>query len=45
MNPILRFLKQHKWFTLISGSLYFIATVIFHRPVAQLSLRIERQTT
>jgi hypothetical protein len=45
MNPILRFLQQHKWFTLISGSLYFIATVVFHKPVAQLSLKIERQAT
>ncbi len=45
MNPILRFLQRHKWFTLISGSLYFMATVVFHRPVAQLSLKIERQAT
>jgi len=45
MNAILRFLLRHKWFTLISGSLYFIATVVFHKPVAQLSLRIERQAT
>ena len=45
MNIILDFLLRHKWFTWISGSLYFVSTVIFHKPVARLSLKIEQQTT
>jgi hypothetical protein len=45
MNIILNFLLRHKWFTWVFGSLYFISTVIFHKPVAKLSLRIERQVT
>ncbi len=45
MNIILNFLLRHKWFTWVFGSLYFISTVVFHKPVAQLSLRIERQVT
>ncbi|MGB2905881.1 MAG: hypothetical protein WBB73_02205 [Candidatus Aminicenantaceae bacterium] len=45
MNSILDFLLRHKWFTWVFGSLYFISTVIFHKPVARLSLKIEQQTT
>jgi hypothetical protein len=45
MNIVLSFLVRHKWLAWVFGFLYFIATVLFHKPVAQLSLRIERRVT
>ncbi len=45
MNVILSFLMRNKWFTWVFGILYFVSTVILHKPVAKLSLRIERQVT
>ena len=43
MIKIIGFLNQHKFFTAITGSLYFIATVIFHRQIANFSLHVEKK--
>lgn len=45
MNRVLNFLSQHKWFCLLSGLIYYIATVVFHKPVARFSLKIEKNMT
>ncbi len=45
MNGVLLFCRKHVWLSSIVGVLYFLATVIFHKPVAKLSLRIESQVT
>jgi hypothetical protein len=43
MNRILVFLCRNKWFCYLGGGAYYIATVVLHKAVAKLSLRIERQ--
>lgn len=43
MTGIIAFLNRHKTFTLVTGSLYFLATVVFHKQIANLSLDIERK--
>jgi len=45
MNGILHFLHRHPWFTLASGSIYFAATVLFHKAVANLSLDVEKKVS
>lgn len=43
MTKLIVFLNRHKSFTAIIGSLYFIATVVFHRQIANFSLHIEKK--
>lgn len=45
MNGILGFCRRHPLLSAITGGLYFLATVLFHKPVARLSLRIEQQVS
>jgi hypothetical protein len=45
MNGILHFLHRHKWFSITVGGLYFAATVLFHKTVANLSLDVEKKVT
>ena len=43
MTKLIVFLYRHKYFTAITGSFYFIATVVFHRQIANFSLHIEKK--
>ena len=43
MTRLIGFLNRHKSFTTITGGLYFIATVVFHRQIANFSLHIEKK--
>lgn len=43
MTKLIVFLYRHKYLTAITGSFYFIATVVFHRQIANFSLHIEKK--
>jgi hypothetical protein len=45
MNGILHFLNRHQWFSITAGVIYFSATVLLHKVVANLSLDVEKKVT